>query len=82
MANESASEEIFLKLGNIYTLKKAFPEAMEQYNNALSINSFSSAAISALNRLDELMQTQNSDLPNILEQAIDSSNQGDSMDPS
>nr|CCA21164.1 anaphasepromoting complex subunit 7 putative [Albugo laibachii Nc14] len=82
MAHENASEEIFLKMGNIYTLKKEFPEAMEQYNNALSINSFSSAALSALNRLDELMQVNNSDSPNILEQAIDSSNQGNSMDPS
>ena len=49
-------EDIFCRMGSIYTSKESYKEAVDAYNRALAANTYCNTAIEALDRLEKLMR--------------------------
>ncbi|TYZ66332.1 hypothetical protein PybrP1_012486 [[Pythium] brassicae (nom. inval.)] len=60
-SEQFAREEVFTKLGDVYTLDKQFSEAMTQYHRSLSLNPASADALRGLDRLEKLMRGEDPD---------------------
>lgn len=80
LSEQYAREEVFTKLGDVYTLNKQFAEAMTQYHRSLSLNPVSSEALRGLDRLEKLMRGEDPDELNTTMEHMDPDDQEDSME--
>lgn len=82
LSEQYGREEVFTKLGDVYTLDKQFSEAMTQYHRSLSLNPASSEALRGLDRLEKLMRGEDPDELSATMDHLDPDEQDESMETS
>ncbi|GLD94133.1 hypothetical protein PINS_up002744 [Pythium insidiosum] len=80
VAEQNPREEVFTKLGDVYTMSKQFGDAMTCYHRALSLQPASAEAARGLERLEKIMRGEDPDELNTTMDHMEGDEQEDSME--
>ncbi|KAJ0405808.1 hypothetical protein ATCC90586_008462 [Pythium insidiosum] len=80
IAEQNPREEVFTKLGDVYTMNKQFGDAMTCYHRALSLQPASAEAARGLDRLEKIMRGEDPDELNTTMDHMEGDEHEDSME--